>query len=153
MHVLIVAHFCIHLCNTHHTLLLLLKGNKYSYFCSNSQVKCQIRSQYFSITLVNFHALYSSQHYYGPGSSATLPNNLQRAASTSQVPDASYPTHYHTLKPRTKPTSTSDLSTLSPNGPFFMPSATRRQRRASLVSDQHYVQWFISNDTNVLTTV
>lgn len=89
-------------------------------------------------------SFYSSQHFYGgAGSSATLPNNLQRAASTSKVPDASYPTHYHTLKPRTKPTSISDLSEISPNGPFFMPSATRRQRRASLVSDQYLIQCLI----------
>lgn len=73
-----------------------------------------------------------SPEHYGPGSSATLPHSLHRAASTSQVPDSSYQSRYHTLGPHSKPTSTSDLSNFSSNGPFFMPSATRRQRRASL---------------------
>ena len=82
-------------------------------------------------------SLFSTSQQYGPGSCATLPTNLYRAASTSQVPNA-YSSHYHTLRPHPKPTSTSDLSMLSPNGPSFMPAASRRQRRASLVSGQYF---------------
>ena len=87
-------------------------------------------------------SLFSSSQQYGPGSCATLPTNLYRAASTSQVPNA-YSSHYHTLGPRPKPTSTSDLSMMSPNGPSYMPAASRRQRRASLVSDQYFLVMLI----------
>ncbi|XP_065909176.1 cyclin-dependent kinase 5 homolog [Dysidea avara] len=69
---------------------------------------------------------------FEPGSSATLPSNLHRAASTSQMPDYHHmgPGSYHTLGLRSTPSSTSDL--YSPTSVNFMPSATRRQRRASL---------------------
>ena len=45
------------------------------------------------------------------------------------------PGSYYTLGLRSTPASTSDLSL---NGPNFMPSASRRQRRASLVSSKCY---------------
>jgi len=57
------------------------------------------------------------------------------------------PGSYHTLGLRSTPSSTSDLfSPTSIHGPFFMPSASRRQRRASLVRDaiaNCYVTWFV----------
>lgn len=110
--------------------------------CSNSSICVYIVSRVHNELLIVCDdavvSLFSTSQQYGPGSCATLPTNLYRAASTSQVPNA-YSSHYHTLGPRPKPTSTSDLSMLSPNGPSFMPAASRRQRRASLVSGRHFL--------------
>lgn len=141
MIVVYIEYSSIHLSSVDHILLLLLFWELKIWISTLFNIYCVFNSMWTSSIV---RAFYSSQHFYGgPGSSATLPNNLQRAASTSKVPDASYPTHYHTLKPRTKPTSISDLSDISSNGPFFMPSATRRQRRASLVSDWYLIQCLI----------